>query len=146
MHLTSLALTACLLAAPTRAPDRVTPPDAAPAVVERKATLVLEKTEENGTESGTYHYRLTRPGGSQRTFESEEPLELAKGRYVAFDSTEGGQGGLRIYDAETDTFSTKLTVFPETEIGPFKWSPEGSSVAFTTANQTQYRYKAMLFI
>lgn len=92
---------------------------------------------------------LARPDGSKRTIEDIGCTAMLSpdGKWVALRTHEEKMG-LVLYDAEKAAFSFVMTFFAGTDVGKFVWSPDSSSLAFTTVNQDapDYPTKSKLFI
>jgi Tol biopolymer transport system component len=113
-----------------------------------KAVLRLVDQRSAGAVSDCAH-ELARPAGSTRRIEDPGCTAVLSpdGSRVALRSREGKMG-LVLYDAEKNSYSFAITFFAGTDVGRFVWSPDSSSLAFTTVNQDapDYPTKSKLFI
>jgi len=126
---------------------------AAPAGVQsgsasEKVELRLLEQRSAGSTSDCTH-ELARPDGSKRRIEDPGCTAVLSpdGKQVALRSHEGKMG-LVLYDVEKGSYLFAITFLAGTDVGKFVWSPDGSSLAFTTVNQDapDYPTKSKLFI
>jgi dipeptidyl aminopeptidase/acylaminoacyl peptidase len=92
---------------------------------------------------------LIRPDGSRRRIEDPGCTAVlsSDGKWIALRFHEGKMG-LVLYDVETGSYLFAITFLVGTDVGKFVWSPDASSLAFTTVNQNapDYPTKSKLFL
>ncbi len=123
-------------------------PSAETTIAAEKAELRLIEERSSGAISDCTHEIETRDSPKRRIEDPGCTAVLSPdGRWVALRSREG-KTGLVLYDAEKNAFTVAITFLAGTDVGRFVWSPDGSSLAFTTVNQdaADYPMKSKLFI